>query len=94
MQVELDFNKVVFSGSDYVAELDEKRLTGQLLRLFELMKDGKWRSLHEIESATQIPQASASAQLRNFRKINFIINKRRRGERTSGLFEYQMEIKI
>ena len=82
-----------FDGSTYVQESDQHRLTGQLLRIFELMSDGRWRTLAEIEQATADPQASISAQLRNLRKPrfgNYNIDKRRRGESTSGLFEYQL----
>lgn len=82
-----------FDGSDVVAELDEVRLTGQLKSIFTLMKDGKFRTLAEIEGSTGIGQASASAQLRNLRKErfgNFTVNKRRKGDPGDGLFEYQL----
>ena len=82
-----------FDGPDFVAELDEKRLTGQINRIFELMIDGEWRTLQEIEKATGDPQASISAQLRHLRKPRFgsyTLNKRRRGEEKRGLFEYQL----
>jgi hypothetical protein len=88
MQTEL-----TFPGSDYVAEHDQIRLTGQILRVFNLMKDGKFRTLHEIEAATGDPQASISAQLRHLRKDRFggyQVNKRRRGDPKQGLFEYQL----
>lgn len=84
-----------FDGSDYVPELDKKRLTGQMHDIFELMKDGEWRTLDEIAKILNHPQASISAQLRNFRKERFgghKVNKRRRGDREAGLFEYQLEL--
>lgn len=84
-----------FSGSDYVPVFDVKRLTGQLLRVYNCMKDGQWRTLSEIESVTGDPQASISAQLRNSRKPAFgshTVNKRPRGDRKNGLFEYQLLI--
>ena len=83
----------MFNGPDYVPELDRKRLTGQIKRIQELMIDGVWRSLSEISRLANASEASASAQLRHLRKDRFgsyIIEKRRRGERTSGLFEYQL----
>jgi len=89
-----------FRGSDYSPELDGKRLTGQIRRIHDLMKDGRWRTLSEIEFYTGDPQASISAQLRNLRKPEFgshIIVKRRRGEPSHGLWEYRMakgELKI
>lgn len=85
--------KASFIGSDYKPELDERRLTSQLERIFNLMKDGEWRTLQEIAKITSDPQASISAQLRHLRKPKFgshTVNKRRRGEETKGLFEYQL----
>jgi len=82
-----------FKGSDCSPELDGKRLTGQIRRIHDLMKDGRWRTLAEIEFYTSDPQASISAQLRNLRKKEFgshIIVKRRRGEPKRGLWEYRM----
>ena len=87
------FNQPHFNGSDYNAMLDRKRLTGQIKRIYALMIDGKYRTLREIESVTNDPQASISAQLRHLRKARFgshTLNKRRRGERENGLFEYQL----
>lgn len=92
------FNQPVlpdFDGSEYNALFDKVRLTGQLHRLYELMKDGVFRTLSEIENKTGIPPASISAQLRNLRKDRFgahTVNKRVRGEREMGLFEYQLII--
>jgi len=89
----VDKMKEKFDGSAYVAELDEVRLTGQMAKLYKLMTDNKWRTLNEIERSTNIPQASASAQLRNFRKERFgshTVNRRRRGNPYDGLFEYQL----
>ena len=82
-----------FDGATYNEEFDYQRLTGQILRIFDLMSDGKWRTLAEIEQATADPQASISTQLRNLRKPRFgshCISKRHRGEPRLGLFEYQL----
>ena len=79
-----------FEGSDIVAERDTERLRGQLLRIFELMKDGKWRTLESISAHTKAPHASVSAQLRHLRKARnggHTINKRYIG---SGWFQYQL----
>ena len=85
-----------FSGSDYDRKLDQTRLTGQLLDIFNLMRDEQYRTLDEISSETRHPAASISAQLRHLRKPKFgsyTVNKRRRGDRASGLFEYQLVVK-
>lgn len=79
-----------FDGPAYDPALDQRRLTGQLLRIATLMADGRWRTLPEIEAATGDPAASISAQLRHLRKPRFgahIVDKRRR---TQGLWEYRV----
>lgn len=90
------FKDARFNGSDYVKEFDQDRLTGQLKRVYELMIDGRWRTLSEIEATTGDPQASISAQLRFLRRERFgshTVDKRRRGDREQGLFEYQVIVK-
>lgn len=42
-----------FDGPEYDPSLDQKRLTGQIKRIFDLMTDGKWRTLGEISKATR-----------------------------------------
>lgn len=82
-----------FDGPAYNPKLDRERLTGQLLRVFDCMKDGVWRTLHEIQSSTGDPEASISAQLRHLRKERFgafTVEKRRRGNEKVGLWEYRL----
>jgi predicted transcriptional regulator len=82
-----------FDGAEYQPAHDDVRLTGQILRVFECMKDGKWRTLAEIEVATGDPQASVSAQLRHLRKPRWnshVVERRPRGDREHGLWEYRM----
>ena len=70
---------------------DFDRLQGQTLRIYNLMSDGIFRTLQEIEALTGYPQASISAQLRHCRKLRFggnTVNKRRREDK--GLWEYQL----
>jgi hypothetical protein len=81
-----------FAGADYDHERDHARLTGQILRVFELMRDGMWRTLAEIEAATGDPQASVSAQLRHLRKRRWgshTVNRRHVGD---GLYLYQLVV--
>ena len=83
-----------FDGPVYVPSLDRERLTGQLRRIFDCMKDGRWRTLNEIEQVTGDGQASISAQLRHLRKARFgshEVEKRRRGAPGSGWWEYRLE---
>lgn len=69
---------------------DCARLEGQLRKIYQLMIDGCWRTLSEIEAETGEPQASISAQLRHLRKARFgshLVDKRRRGS----AWEYRLE---
>ena len=62
---------------------DRDRLCGQMKRIYDLMVDGCWRTLAEIEKETGDPQASISAQIRHLRKYRFgahQIDKRRRND--------------
>lgn len=82
-----------FNGPCFDQKHDGTRLTGQIVRVFNLMRDGKWRTLDEIATATGDPHASISAQLRHLRKERFgghTVEKRSRGERIHGLWEYQL----
>jgi hypothetical protein len=94
-QTEMDFNPRS-AGPAYDPELDQKRLTGQINDIFQLMKDGKYRTLREIEDETNHPSASISAQLRHLRKPEFgshTVDKRRRaGLEENGVWEYQLLI--
>lgn len=60
-----------FDGKTYVPSLDRKRLTLQLDVVKNLMADGVWRTLAQIEDITGAPQASISARLRDLRKERF-----------------------
>lgn len=82
-----------FDGNTYVRVQDHKRLTTQLGRVYSALYGGRWRTLDELSSATGSPQASISARLRDLRKAKFgahLIERRPRGLRTQGLFEYRM----
>lgn len=84
-----------FNGSEYEPAADKARLTGQIKRVYECMADRHWRTLDEIAKATGDPHASISAQLRHLRKKKFgghTVEKRPRGDRTHGLFEYQLRL--
>ena len=80
-----------FDGADYNPELDKVRLTGQMKRIWNVMKSGRWMTLKGIEEITGDPQASISAQLRCFRKKKFggFTVERERVE-DSGLYRYRL----
>ncbi len=81
-----------FNGADYQPKRDDERLTGQLRRIYDVIRDGKWRTLGQIEELTGDPQPSISAQLRHLRKQRFgshVIERRHDVE--NGLYQYRME---
>lgn len=84
-----------FGGATYDADADYERLGAQCRRVFDCMKDSRWRTLEEIELVTGDPPASISARLRDFRKGKFgehAVERRSRGVRERGLFEYRLII--
>jgi len=92
-------SELPFVGDGFDQNLDGARLTGQICRIYRLMKDAKWRTLQEIQEETGDPQASISAQLRHLRKVAFgghTVEKKRRVDKETtkehGLWEYQLQI--
>ena len=88
--------KIKFDGPAYDPKHDLVRLTGQIQRVFNAIKDSKWYTLDEIHNNTNDPHASISAQLRHLRKDRFgahSIDKRPRGNRYNGLWEYRLTVK-
>jgi hypothetical protein len=52
-----------------------------------------WLTLREIAAITRFGEASISAQLRHLRKAQFggyVVEKRRRGEPSRGIWEYRV----
>ena len=81
-----------FDGADYLRSRDDVRLTGQLLRVWECMQDGRWRTLKEIAATTGDPEASISAQLRHLRKPRFGGHIVEREYIDNGLYRYKLKI--
>jgi hypothetical protein len=77
-------------GETYDHGRDGVRLGAQHQEVFDLMKDGVWRTLGKIEQATGHPQASVSARLRDFRKPRFGAHGVLRRHLSMGLFEYRL----
>jgi hypothetical protein len=104
-QLNMDFAVAdyAFDGATYSPVFDYERLCGQNRKVYDLMRDGNWRTLYEIETGirdldpqARISQASVSARLRDLRKPRYgahTVNRRPRGERSAGLFEYQLIIR-
>ncbi len=81
-----------FDGDTFESAPDGIHLSGQMRRVYRLMCDGQWRTLHEIAEATACLETAASARLRDFRKERFGRHtvERRRVPGRRGLFEYRL----
>lgn len=81
-----------FDGKHFDREKDGARLSGQIQDVYAALRDGKWKTVEEIEAITGHPQNSISAQIRNLRKEKFgghnIPGRYREGTR---IFEYRLE---
>lgn len=87
---QLDLFNQRFDGSDIVPERDNNRLGKQILDIYNLMKDGKERTLNEIHKLTGHPEASISAQLRNLRKSRFGSHDIQKKYIHNGLYTYKL----
>ncbi len=79
-----------FDGADYRPKRDDGRLTGQILRVWEVMKDYQWHTLRNIAGRTGDPEASVSAQLRHLRKPRFGAHNIERRYDGDGLYSYRL----
>lgn len=79
-----------FDGCDYDPVRDDVRLTGQLLRIWRVVRDSAWRTLDQIAAATGDPPASVSAQLRHLRKQRFGAHQVEREHVKNGLYRYRV----
>ena len=90
-QLELDFD-----GNTFDSVLDTVRLSRQAQLVFDLMRDGEYRTLQEIKAIIKHGSESGiSARLRDFRKPKFgafLVDRRRRGAGENGLWEYQLRL--
>lgn len=92
-----------FDGSTYEPSLDRARLSTLARAVYDLMIDGEWRTLSEIQAdlwnhppeGTQVrgTEGGIGARLRDFRKDrwgNHTVDRRRRGYEPRGIFEYKL----
>lgn len=79
-----------FDGATFDPALDGERLRRQLGRVFDLMRDGAWRSLAEIAAATGDGEASISARLRDLKKPKFGAYLVERRRESGGLWRYRV----
>ena len=82
----------IFDGCDYDHNRDSQRLSKQQEKILNLMRDGEWRTLRHIAYVTNAPEASVSAQLRNFRKPKFGNHTLEKDYHGDGLYYYRLVI--
>lgn len=82
---------ISFDGASVLA-IDRPRLAGQIAKVYELMKDGRYRTLEQIANAAECLETSASARLRDLRKARFGNHavESRRVEGPTALYEYRL----
>lgn len=80
-----------FGGETYDHQRDFVRLSGQLLRVYNVMLDGRWRTLAQI-AALSAPgtEAAVSARLRDLRKDKFGAHDMQAECIEGGLWRYRM----
>lgn len=60
-----------FDGDTFNQNKDGPRLSTMLGKVYQLMKDARWRTLSEIQKVVGGSEAGISARLRDFRKEKF-----------------------
>jgi hypothetical protein len=79
-----------FDGHTYEAGQDHARLTGQLERVYKLMLDERWHTLHDIAAVAGGSEAACSARLRDLRKPKYGSHNILRDRIGGGLWRYRM----
>jgi hypothetical protein len=82
-----------FDGKTYQPERDHDRLTGQLERVFNLMRDGRWRTIPAIAYEVRGSESSVSARLRDFRKAKYGGHTVQRERVRKGLYMYRVIVR-
>lgn len=78
-------------GSTYDPAKDKQRLNAQTQRVYDVMRDGRWRTLRQLSDEAHAPEASVSARLRDLRKDKFGGHTVERRRTDGGLWTYRLE---
>jgi hypothetical protein len=78
-------------GVTYEPAEDHVRLSGQLARVRQVMRDGEWHTLDYLVNHCGGTAASVSARLRDLRKPKYGSATITRQRVAGGLFAYRME---
>ncbi len=98
--VKPSFQKSDFDGVTYEPVFDSSRLRGEMARVYWVMSDHNWYTLAEIAGSIYRnfsnkvdSETGISARVRDLRKPAFgshTVNRRRRGDPSKGIWEYQL----
>ena len=80
-----------FEGETYSPQQDQKRLKGQLKRVFDAMADGQWWTLETLHTQCGGSQAGISARIRDLRKPKCGSLTVDRERLTGGLWRYRLK---
>lgn len=71
---------------------DVPRLSGQLKKVYELMKDGGWFTIRQVARHVGCCEVSAASRMRDLRKERFGGHrvKRKRDQSRPGVFRYRL----
>jgi len=83
-----------FDGATFDQSRDGPRLNRQAQLVFNVVRDGRWRTLHAIAEQTGQPEASVSARLRDLRKPRFGSHSVDRRYIAQGVWEYRLEVAV
>lgn len=80
-------------GITYEPMLDGRRLARQAGIVYAYMVSAGWKTLQQIAKDTGFPEASVSARLRDFRRIegHKVLRERWHNDITSGVWVYAMQ---
>lgn len=81
------------SVAAFIAEIDEPRTIPNQNKILDVMIDGVWRTYREIGDVVGLPPETIGSHLRNLRMEKgggYVVCRRSRGDRTAGLYEYQV----
>lgn len=83
-----------FDGQTYDPQADQARLSRQLQGVKDALWSGQWMTFADIKATgVQGTESGISARIRDLRKERFgafKVERRARGDRETGLFEYQL----
>lgn len=85
----LEYQPPRFHGSTFSEGRDGQRLGNQLAAVLDYMLSESWVTLNQIHKALGVPEASASARLRDLRRHGYTV-ERQRVKDGNGLHRYRL----